>query len=313
MRVCDSDLGLAPKWLKETAPLDGTPRRSNTGYRKLDIEDRILLFLMRIRRRVPFEALALQFGVAVGTAHNVYMELLRLFHRSIVPRLILPLTPDRAAAWTPAKFKEDLPGAVFVVDLTSFRLKSKENVSLSRSLWSAYHHQSEIGVVFGETARITGCLFPCSQPSLDSCAVIAPNGLFVYRSDLFGGMTSEVSTIFNKSNLLERLQGERIRSTDSSSIFSSPRSQWRGSFLPTVLLTGSRLVLRTLRTTGRRSSGRGTSTCPRGSPRTVTSWRYVDSAKPIRNSPIDRRRERRCGTRTRCSRTGARSSACSRR
>ena len=41
-------------------------------------------------------------------------------------------------------------------------------------------------------------------------SAVTPNGLFVYRSKLFGGMSAEVLTIFNKSNLLIKLKGTEI-------------------------------------------------------------------------------------------------------
>lgn len=41
--------------------------------------------------------------------------------------------------------------------------------------------------------------------------VVAPNGLFLYRSRLFGGVSAEVLTIFNKSQLMQRLKGTQIR------------------------------------------------------------------------------------------------------
>ncbi len=41
--------------------------------------------------------------------------------------------------------------------------------------------------------------------------VIAPNGLFVYRGKLHGGMSSEVLTQFNKSALMALLKGTQIR------------------------------------------------------------------------------------------------------
>jgi len=44
-----------------------------------------------------------------------------------------------------------------------------------------------------------------------SLAVVAPNGLFVYRTKLFGGITAEVTTQFNGSNLMETLKGTQIR------------------------------------------------------------------------------------------------------
>lgn len=43
--------------------------------------------------------------------------------------------------------------------------------------------------------------------------VIAGNGLFLYRSKLFGGISAEVLTIFNNSVLMERLKGKQIRTS----------------------------------------------------------------------------------------------------
>ncbi len=36
------------------------------------------------------------------------------------------------------------------------------------------------------------------------------SGLFVYRSKLFGGLSAEVLTIFNKSNIMALLKGEKF-------------------------------------------------------------------------------------------------------
>ena len=46
-------------------------------------------------------------------------------------------------------FAKDLPGCRVVFDLSGLAMKGKENVLLSRILWSAYHHRSEAGAVFG--------------------------------------------------------------------------------------------------------------------------------------------------------------------
>jgi hypothetical protein len=45
---------------------------------------------------------------------------------------------------------------------------------------------------------------------------MAPDGLWMYRSKLFGGMSAEVLTIFNKSDLMARLKGMQIRSPFAS-------------------------------------------------------------------------------------------------
>jgi hypothetical protein len=37
------------------------------------------------------------------------------------------------------------------------------------------------------------------------------SGLFVYRSKLFGGLSAEVLTIFNQSNIMNLLKGKKFR------------------------------------------------------------------------------------------------------
>jgi len=124
-------------------------RKSNSGHRKLSPDDRILLFLMRMRRRIPFEGLRFEFGVSIGSASKYYYECLDSFHEHVVPRLLYPLKASEIIATIPPDFAKDLPGCKVIFDLTGFKKKGKENVLLSRILYSAYHHQSEVGALFG--------------------------------------------------------------------------------------------------------------------------------------------------------------------
>lgn len=114
------------------------------------MDDRVLLFMMRMRRRVPFEGLRIMFGISAGTAHNYFMECLNAFHKHVMPRLLHPLSGAQIDAMSSEDIKRDLPGAKLIFDLTAFPWKSKENVLLSRILYSAYHHRSEGGAVFGK-------------------------------------------------------------------------------------------------------------------------------------------------------------------
>ena len=88
----------------------------------------MLLFLMRMRRRVPFEGLRIMFGVSQGTAYNYYKECLEAFHELVVPRLLHPRSAAEIDAMTPQEVKDALPGAKIIFDLTAFPWKSKENV-----------------------------------------------------------------------------------------------------------------------------------------------------------------------------------------
>jgi len=76
---------------------------------------------------MPFEGLRILFGISFGTASNYYDGMLDIFHKKLVPRLLDPRSSSKIDEYTPDEFMADLPGAKFVVDLTSFRYKSKEN------------------------------------------------------------------------------------------------------------------------------------------------------------------------------------------
>lgn len=146
---------LAPlsQWVRKFAWPRGGRRNSNSGYRRRDVNDRILLFLYRMRRDVPFEGLGFQFGIGASTAKSYYDEMLGIFHASLVPLLLHPLRGDQIERMTPPDFARDLPGCKVIFDLTGLALKSKENVLLSRILYSAYHHRSEAGALFGNTVE----------------------------------------------------------------------------------------------------------------------------------------------------------------
>lgn len=120
----------------------------------------MLLFLMRMRRRIPFEGLRLMFGVSYGTASNYYGEMLKRFHNHVVPRLLHPLSGPAVDAMTPQRVKDDLPGARVIWDGTGFALKSKENTTVGRLLYSGYHHRSEAMAVFGNGALMGVCVSP---------------------------------------------------------------------------------------------------------------------------------------------------------
>lgn len=112
-------------------------------------EDRVLIFLMRLWRRMPYETLGLLFGIDRDTVSKYYHETLKVFHKELVPRLLYPLSKEEIDVMTPPQVKEDLPGAIVIWDATGLKIKGKENVLLARLLYSAYHHSSEGFAVFG--------------------------------------------------------------------------------------------------------------------------------------------------------------------
>jgi hypothetical protein len=80
---------LLTQFIKSDAP---NRRQSNEGYRKLDLPERVM-FLARIKRKVPFEELGYQYGCGAESARRYCGELVEIFVKHFVPRLIFPLPP----------------------------------------------------------------------------------------------------------------------------------------------------------------------------------------------------------------------------
>jgi hypothetical protein len=146
--ICSSNITLQLK--KNTQTPEGVKQKSNKGHRKLLLDDRILLYLVRKWRGIPFEGLRILFGVSFGTAVNCFNETLKAYNDHVTRRLLYPRSADEIDGMTPADFKQDLPGARLIFDGTGLEMKNKENVLLHRILFSAYHKQTEGQVVFGE-------------------------------------------------------------------------------------------------------------------------------------------------------------------
>jgi hypothetical protein len=125
-------------------------QKANKGYRKLSLEDRILLYLVRKWRGIPFEGLRILFGVSFGTAVNCFDETLKAYNDNITRRLLYPRSGSEIDTMIPKDFRQDLSGARLIFDGTGLKMKNKENVLLQCILFSAYHKQTEGQVVFGE-------------------------------------------------------------------------------------------------------------------------------------------------------------------
>jgi len=99
---------------------------------------------------MPYESLGILFVINHETARTYHVELVDLFHECVVGRLLYPRSSKDMKNLIPEEFAKDLPDVLVIWDATGFELKSKEDVLLSKLLWSEYHHQSEAFVVFGE-------------------------------------------------------------------------------------------------------------------------------------------------------------------
>src|SRR3990167_10429410 len=99
---------------------------------------------------------------------------------------------------------------------------------------------------------------------------MAPNGLIMYRSALFGGITSEVLRIFNESTLMSSLKGIKFADGTPLPFFDVFVMQLTAWFQERGWPQGPRLESATQRTTAFLRSGEASSTCPRSCQRTAT-------------------------------------------
>lgn len=127
----------------------GRDRRSNEGYRKLDLPERVLIFLSRQWRKVHFSALGYLYGCGKSTAHEYYEELRNIFYEKLVPRLVFPPSPRELRAMLPQKVLEAFPDLLTILDATNWGQETPENFLLNRLAYSAYKHEVVFQVLLG--------------------------------------------------------------------------------------------------------------------------------------------------------------------
>lgn len=132
---------------------DGVPsdrRQSNEGFRKVDFEDRVLMFLARIKRKVSFQELGYQYGCGRATAKRYFDEMVELFNTHLVPRLVFPRPPEELRQMARSEVKEAFPDLLAILDATNWEQLKPENFLENRLTYSAYKHFNAFQVLFGE-------------------------------------------------------------------------------------------------------------------------------------------------------------------
>jgi hypothetical protein len=125
-------------------------RQSNDGYRKLDLPDRVVMFLARLRRKVTFQELGYQYGCGKESARRYCDELTDLFQKHFVPRLVFPRPPEEVSAMTRPEVKEKFPDLLAILDATNWEQLKPENFLENRLSYSAYKHMNVYQVLLGE-------------------------------------------------------------------------------------------------------------------------------------------------------------------
>lgn len=125
-------------------------RQSNGGFRRLDLPERVVLFLTRIRRKATFQELGYQYGCGRDSAIRYYDELVKIFNEHFVPRLVFPRSPAELKKMTRAEVAEVFSDLLAILDATNWEQCKPENFLFNRLSYSAYKHGNVYQVLLGE-------------------------------------------------------------------------------------------------------------------------------------------------------------------
>ncbi|CAN7981578.1 unnamed protein product [Ixodes pacificus] len=158
--------------------LPDVPRRQN----ELSAENRLLLFLIKLKHNVPFSCLGVLFTVDRRTAARMFTRTLETLCARTKNWI---WWPSRAAiqATMPPSFKVNYPLCRVIIDCTEMRVEMPPSVEQQNLWYSQYKGCFTVKYLIG----------------------IAPSGLVTFLSDGFGGRTSDTA-ITVESGFLLKLQ-----------------------------------------------------------------------------------------------------------
>lgn len=125
-------------------------RKSNEGYRKLDLDERVLIFLTRIKRKRSFKEIGYLYGCGKTSTMRYYKEIVNAFCNSIVPRLVFPRSPVELKDMSSETTLNRFPDLLAILDATNWEQQKPENFLLNRMTYSAYKHFVSFQVLFGK-------------------------------------------------------------------------------------------------------------------------------------------------------------------
>lgn len=130
-------------------------RASNEGFRKLDLDERVVMFLARVKRKVSFQELGYQYGCGRESARRYYDEIATLFSTHLVPRLLFPRAPADVHKMTRQDVKVNFPDLLAILDATNWEQLRPQNFLENRLSYSAYKHMNAFQVLLGELGDFT--------------------------------------------------------------------------------------------------------------------------------------------------------------
>jgi len=132
-------------------------RKSNEGYRALELPERVLLFLTRLWSKTRFSELGYQYGCGKETARRYFEELEVIFHKHFVSRLVFPRDPEELRKMTRKEVLEAFPDLLAILDATNWEQFKPENFLENRLSYSAFKHMTVFQTLLGSHLALLLC------------------------------------------------------------------------------------------------------------------------------------------------------------
>ncbi|XP_023319073.1 uncharacterized protein LOC106656777 [Trichogramma pretiosum] len=145
-------------------------------------ENKLLIFLVKMKTGMTFSAISSFFGIHRTTASTIFYKLLEFLVIACKEFVPWP-TQDEVRGTTPDCFKPDYSNCRIIIDATEFRIEQPPHIDQQIQTWSHYKSGYKIKYVIG-------CML---------------GGLITFMSDGYGGRASDVQ-ITAASKLMQLLE-----------------------------------------------------------------------------------------------------------
>lgn len=132
-------------------------------------EDKLCLFLAKLRLGITYSALRAIFAVTATTASNVFRKTLGILSIALKDWVFMP-SREIIKLSLPVPFKEDYPNCTLIIDCTEIRTEAPSNPDCQHMLYSHYKGGYTLKVLIG----------------------IIPNGMISFISKVYGGRHTDL-------------------------------------------------------------------------------------------------------------------------
>ncbi|XP_064469947.1 uncharacterized protein LOC135384684 [Ornithodoros turicata] len=134
----------------------------------LTLENKLLIFLMKMKRGISFRVLGVQFGMHETTASRIFHAVLGILSHATLSWIHKP-SLETICATSPPCFREHYPDCTMIVDCTEVKTEAPPEIRQKHNLFSSYKN--------GYTLKFL--------------VAIAPNGMVIFKSAAFGGQCTD--------------------------------------------------------------------------------------------------------------------------